>query len=220
MRRSIAGGVAAGIVALLVVGTVGARLGAWTLMLPRPEGTWAWTLSRASAVSAYLALWLDVLFGLFLSTAAADRWIARARSVEIHRFLSLATLGLTGTHAIAMLGDRSVPFDVLDVAVPFLTGYRTVAVGLGIVAMWLAVLVHASFALRPLLGPRVWRAVHYLAFVVFVLATLHGVTAGTDTAATWMRLMYGAAGASVAGLTLVRVARAALSSTRARSCAA
>ena len=77
--------------------------------------------------------------------------------------------------------------------VPFLAGYRRVGVGMGIVAMWLAVLVHASFALRARIGPRVWRAVHYLAFVVFALATLHGVTAGTDTRATWMQLLYGAA---------------------------
>nr|MBK7066138.1 ferric reductase-like transmembrane domain-containing protein [Deltaproteobacteria bacterium] len=208
MRRSIARGVAAGVVVLLLVGALGARLDLWTLEVPRPEGTWAWTLSRAASVSAYLALTLDVLFGLFLSTAAADRWIARARSVEIHRFLSLAAIGLTAAHAIAMLGDRYVPFDLLDVTVPFLAGYRRVGVGMGIVAMWLAVLVHASFALRARIGPRVWRAVHYLAFVVFALATLHGVTAGTDTRATWMQLLYGAAGASVAGLTLVRVALA------------
>jgi sulfoxide reductase heme-binding subunit YedZ len=208
MRRSIGLGVAAGVVVLLVVGALGARLGAWDLVLPRPEGTWAWTLSRAASVSAYLALTLDVLFGLFLSTGAADRWIARARSVEVHRFLSLSAIGLTATHAAAMLFDRHVRFDVLDVTVPFLVGYRTLGVGLGIVAMWLAVLVHASFALRSRIGPRAWRAVHYLAFVVFALATLHGLSAGTDARATWMRLLYSLAGASVAGLTLVRVALA------------
>lgn len=208
MRRSIGLGVVAGIVVLLVAGTLGARLGVWDLALPRPEGTWAWTFSRAASVSAYLALTLDVLFGLFLSTGAADRWVARARSVEVHRFLSLSAIGLTVAHAAAMLGDRYMRFDLLDVTVPFLVGYRTIGVGLGIVAMWLAVMVHASFALRSRIGPRAWRALHYLAFVVFALATLHGMTAGTDARATWMRLLYGAAGASVAGLTLVRVALA------------
>jgi len=208
MRRSIGLGVVVGVVVLLVAGTVGARLGVWDLVLPRPEGPWAWTLSRAASVSAYLALTLDVLFGLFLSTGAADRWVARARSVEVHRFLSLSAIGLTVAHAAAMLFDRYAGFDLLDVTVPFLVGYRTLGVGLGIVAMWLAVIVHASFALRSRIGPRAWRSLHYLAFVVFALATLHGMAAGTDSKATWMRLLYGAAGASVAGLTLVRGALA------------
>ncbi len=214
MGRSIVRGVAAGVALLMIVGAVGARMGAWTLDLPRPGGTWAWTLSRAAAVSAYLALTLDVLFGLFLSTAAADRWIARARSLEVHRFLSTAALGFTAAHALAMLGDGYIRFDVLDVTVPFLASYRAVAVGLGIVAMWLAVIIHASFAARSRIGPRVWRVVHYLAFVVFALATIHGLSAGTDAHAPWMRLLYIAASVSVAGLTIVRVVRAVLPRAR------
>ena len=54
MRRFIVAGVAAGVVALLFVGALGARLDLWTIELPRPEGTWAWTLSRADRKSTRL----------------------------------------------------------------------------------------------------------------------------------------------------------------------
>src|SRR2546426_478840 len=66
--------------------------------------------------------------------------------------------------------------------------------------------VYFSFYLRPLIGYKTWRAFHYAAFGVFVLATLHGLLARTDTGAVWALALYGAGTASVVTLLLYRIA--------------
>ena len=49
------------------------------------------------------------------------------------------------------------------------------------VAAYLALAVHASFALRKRLGAAMWRRLHYLSFVALVGAGVHAVVAGTDS---------------------------------------
>ncbi len=167
-----------------------------------------WHLSRAAGITAYLALTLAVAFGLFLSTGLADRWISRARSVEVHRWLSSVMLGLVGAHAAALLGDRFLRFDVVDVLLPFASRYRPFAVGLGVLAGYTALAVHASFALRARLGTRAWRALHYASFGLYVLATAHGILAGSDAGLPWMGGVYLGSLGVVTVLTGCRVAAA------------
>ena len=205
MNRPILGGFVGGALALALLATVGARAGVVAFPLDRPEGPALWLASRAAGITAYLALTLDVVFGLFLSSSMADGWIARARSVEVHRWLSSVVLTLTAAHAIALLGDRVVRFDLLDVLVPFLAPYRPFAVGLGVVAAYAAVVLHGSFALRSRLGPRVWRALHHLSFALYALATAHGLTAGSDAHLPWLRALHLASVGIVLPLTAHRV---------------
>jgi predicted ferric reductase len=195
-----------GVALLLVLGAVASRLGLLSLPLPRPDGTAPWLAARASGLVAFLALTLDTVLGLMLSTALADRVIARGHAVEIHRWLTTVTLVLVGVHALSLCADAFVRFDALDVIVPFLAPYRRIAVGLGVLAAELALLVWASFLLRKRLGARTWRRLHYLTFALFALAALHGVFAGSDAEKPWARaLMLGSTGL-VGLLVVVRVA--------------
>ncbi len=197
--------------ALLVVAALGAAVRAGivpaALPDPRPTGPFVWTLSRALGVTAYVAISLEVVLGLALSTGAGDRLIARARSVELHEGLSATAIAITAAHAIALVGDRFVRFDVIDLIVPFASRVRPLGVGLGVLAAWAAVLVHASFAARKRLGPRGWRAMHYLAFALYAAATAHGLLAGTDARATWLRAVYATSVVAVLSLTGLRIAR-------------
>lgn len=172
-------------------------------MIELLEGPGAWLASRAGGITAYVAMTLEIVLGLFLSTGIADAWIARARSIELHRWLSRGVLALVIGHAGALLLDRVQPFGLVDVLVPFVAPYRTFAVGLGVIALWTLWIVHVSFGLRARLGQRLWRALHFASFGVFVLATAHGALAGTDG----LRALYLAAGGVVSALTLVRIAR-------------
>jgi sulfoxide reductase heme-binding subunit YedZ len=64
-------------------------------------------------------------------------------------------------------------------------------------------LVYVSFSLRKRIGMKAWRRLHWTSYAIFAGATVHGLAAGTDTAA--MRaLAIGAVGA-VAGATVWRV---------------
>ncbi len=210
MLKKVSQGVLAGLAVLALAGTAGARLGWVALPIERPAGHAFWQVSRAAGFAAYAALTLEMLLGLFLSTDLADRWIARARTIELHRWLSATALALTFTHAAALLGDRYIRFDALDVLVPFLAPYRSIAVGLGVLAAWAAVIVHVSFELRTRIGQRAWRALHGVSFFLYLGATAHGLLAGTDSGLPWIRGVYAASAALVLWLTLYR-AGAALS---------
>lgn len=204
MARRILIGAGLGLALLIVLDAVATRLGLAPGAIPKLAGTAAWTTARAAGVIAFVALTLDVVFGLLVSTGAADRLVPRGRSVEIHRWLSSVALALTAGHAVVLLGDRFVRFDVLDLLVPFLSPYRAVAVGLGILAGYGALVVHLSFGVRRRLGVKTWRRLHFLSFAVFGAALTHGVLAGSDSGRVGMQLLYLGSAALVAGLTLHR----------------
>ncbi len=204
MRRQLVLGVVLGAFVLLVLDAVVTRLGLGASAVPKLTGSSLWITSRAAGVTAFLALSLDVAFGLFISTRAADRAIPRARIVEAHRWLSAVTLTITAVHAGALLGDRFVRFDVLDLLVPFLSTYRPLSVGLGLLAAYVTIVVHHSFSWRKWLGAKVWRSLHYASFAAYAAALLHGVFAGTDTRA--LSGIYLSSAAVIGSLVLYRVA--------------
>jgi DMSO/TMAO reductase YedYZ heme-binding membrane subunit len=68
-----------------------------------------------------------------------------------------------------------------------------------VVGGWLFVLITSSFWLRKRIGTRNWRRLHWFTYALFGLATIHGITAGTDTTQPWVRDLYlGAVGSVVA----------------------
>ena len=170
MRDGVARGVALGALALVVLDALAVRAGVGAGALPTLASAAAWVTSRAAGVTAFLALSLSVAAGLLLSTGVADRWLPRARSLELHRWLSAIALGTTALHAVALLVDRHVRFDALDVLVPLLAPYRPIAVALGVAAAYLALVVHLSFGWRKRLGARRWRSLHYASFAAYAAA--------------------------------------------------
>lgn len=202
--RSVLRGVAGGLALLVIGDAIASRFGWAPGLVPRADGPWIWVASRSAGLVAYLALTLDVVFGLFLSTGAADRFIARARSLELHRWLSGVAIALAAAHGVALAFDATVHFDALDVLVPFISSYRPFAVGLGIAALYALYVVRESFKWRARLGARVWRKLHMLAFAAFVMVTAHGIFAGSDTHRPWMLALYIVAVAVVAGLSAYR----------------
>lgn len=206
MRRQIALGLVLGLLVLLVLDALVARMGLGASVLPQLAGSALWISSRAAGVTAFVALTLDVAFGLLVSTGAADRVLPRARIVDAHRWLSAATLSLTALHAGALLGDRFIRFDLLDVLIPFVSRYRPFAVGLGLLAAYAALLLHQSFTWRKRLGAKLWRSLHAISFVAYAAALLHGLYAGTDARA--LAGVYLASGALVGALLLHRVSLA------------
>ncbi|MGE5182975.1 MAG: hypothetical protein ACM31C_12970, partial [Acidobacteriota bacterium] len=165
--RDAVRGIATGLAILAVLGALAGRAGWAAIDVPRPAGHGAWLVARASGFAAFGALALDVIAGLLVSTRAGDRWLARGQLVDVHGWLSPLALALVLGHAAALIADGYVRFDALDVAVPFLARYRPIAVGAGTIAAYLAVVVHASFALRKRIGTGWWRRLHYLSFAGF-----------------------------------------------------
>jgi DMSO/TMAO reductase YedYZ heme-binding membrane subunit len=146
-----------------------------------------WYTSRGTALSALVALSLALGLGQLLASGLrSTRW-PRVASNEAHRLLSLAATGLIALHVATVLADGYLPFRPLDAVVPFQAPYRSLTVGLGTLAFDTVVVVLVLVAFRRRLGYARWRRTHHLAYVVWVLAVVHGLGSGTDTAAWWMR---------------------------------
>ena len=160
-----------------------------------------WEGIRAAGLLAYALLSLGVLLGLATRTRAFDALLRRGWVNELHQSLSVAALAAVAGHVAFILLNREEPFSPAAVFVPFAASWQPLAVTLGVVAMYLAALLVASSWLRPHIGWKVWRAIHYGGFGAWVLALAHGLTAGTDTQATWVVWLY-AISAVLVGLLL------------------
>ena len=154
-----------------------------------------WLLARASGLAAYTLLTTSVLAGLVLK-ARPVQTLRPAAVMDVHRFLALLGLGMLALHAGALVLDHTVQISPAALLVPGLSPYRPAAVAAGVVAAELMILVYVSFALRRRIGVRTWRRLHWATYLVFLLATLHGLAAGTDSAQPWTHGLYlGAVGA-------------------------
>jgi len=213
MRSAIVG-ILVGLGVLLVVDAVFVRLGLAPGVLP-DLGAPAWITSRAAGVAALVALTTDVLFGLFVSTGALNRWCARGRSVELHRWLSAVTLGLVGLHALVLGADRFVRLDALDATIPFFSAYERLAVGLGVLTAYGALFVHASFGWIGRISGYAWRKLHYVSFVVLAGAVVHALLLSKGDGVT--RTVAGVALATVPPLGLLRAIQSARTRTSSAS---
>jgi sulfoxide reductase heme-binding subunit YedZ len=168
-----------------------------------------WYAARAAGVVAYALLTSSVLLGVLVAgRARLPRWPAFAVT-DVHRFLSILTGVFIAIHVYTLLLDRYAHVSVTTLVVPGATSYRPFWIALGTIALELLLAVALSNALRKRLGHVRWRRVHYLAFGVWIAATAHGIGAGTDAGAGWLRGLYVVSIGSVGLATVWRVARPA-----------
>lgn len=149
-----------------------------------------WLLARTSGLTAYALLTASVLAGLVLKSRPFGRAIRAASVTEIHRFLALVGLVSLGLHGAALALDQTVKMPWTGLFLPGASPYRPVAVGLGVVGAELMAAVVASFSVRRLIGGRAWRRLHWATYAIFVLATVHGLLAGSDSAQPWAHDVY------------------------------
>lgn len=179
---------------LLLLGAVmaGALAAVWVLphwapgmsaSLVSAEPKAFWYLSRASALVAYALLWLSMALGTLITNRLARLWPGGPVAFDVHQHASLLGLGTALFHALILLGDRFINYTLGQILLPFASGsYRPLEVGLGQVAFYGLAVVALSFYVRSRIGPKTWRALHYLSFVVFGLSLWHAVGSGSDTA--------------------------------------
>jgi predicted ferric reductase len=165
-----------------------------------------WYLSRASAMVAYGLLWLSMATGLIITNKLARLWPGGPIAFDLHQFTSLMGLAFALFHALILMGDKYINYDLAQVLVPFnSTGYKPVWVGWGQIGFYLLAIVGLSFYVRKRLGNRSWRLIHYFSFFMFALALLHGIFAGTDSTAVAIQIFYWITGASLLFLLVYRI---------------
>lgn len=142
-----------------------------------------WLLDRATGLLAYPALWLAVASGIWYDASELGplRDAAHAAHIPIAAFASFLVVahGALGTVDLVLVTTGRSP--VPDYGLPYLAA--GVAVGAGALLV-LAVAVLAF--LDPVRAARPWSptVVHWLSYVGFGFATVHGAAIGTDV--TWV----------------------------------
>ncbi|SUD90558.1 ferric reductase-like protein [Psychrobacter phenylpyruvicus] len=185
----------------LLVVIIGIGLGAFFLLSLGPQVTDllaqtdknAWYLSRASGFIAYTLFWFTMVFGLLLGTRLSSqlgRYFTASRLFELHQFTSLVAIGFAGFHALILLADGYLNLSIGQVLTPFGFETDTVGVGLGQLGFWLLFICAMSFYVKSYLGQSVWRLLHFLTFMAYMLISIHLFVVGSDNQALPLLVFY------------------------------
>lgn len=177
------------------------------------DHTW-WLASRATGIVALLAISGAVGIGLLLASREHRRPGMAAAGVALHEHLAVAGLLAAAVHAVLLLGDPFLRPSVTGILVPGAIDHRPAWVAAGIVSLLLGCLLGLTFYVRRRIGAKRWRSAHRAVVLVYVLAVVHALGAGTDRGTVWLRIVVLAAGAPVLYTALLRVARAVAAPAR------
>ena len=167
-----------------------------------------WFTARAGGLVAWALAALSILWGLALSTRALGRKPRAPWLLDLHRFLGGLTVVFVFVHMTGLWADQYVHFSVTQLLVPFAATWKPLAVAWGVVAFYLLLAVELTSLLRSRVPARVWRVVHLSSFVLFALATIHLLGAGTDRRTGLLRLVVMAVTIGIVAVTMLRLVMA------------
>jgi hypothetical protein len=145
-----------------------------------------WYLARGTGAVALVLLTASVVLGIVGSLRfAAPRW-PRFAIDAVHRDVSLLVVVVLVIHIVTSVLDGFAPIHLLDGVIPFATPYRPLWMGLGTLSFDLLLAIAITSMVRRGLGYRAWRAIHWLAYVSWPVAVLHGLGTGSDVKQWWM----------------------------------
>jgi predicted ferric reductase len=159
-------------------------------VFPDAGGHGPWYASRAAGFAAYLALWASLVVGILMSSTWLDGIVNRGQLLAAHQTLAVIGVAFALAHAAVLIPDQWTAFSPVDLFVPFASQFERVQTGVGTIALWLFAIVTFSFWVRTLLGPAMWRMIHYASVVAYLAALWHGARLGTDTAQWWAAALY------------------------------
>jgi methionine sulfoxide reductase heme-binding subunit len=146
-----------------------------------------WITSRAAGTAALVLSSAGAAIGLLMGGR-----LTRGRTPDlrvVHEALSLATIVAVVVHAASLLGDGFLKPTVLDVSIPFVSGYKTTWTTVGIVGAWGMIILGLSYYIRSWIGPQRWRYLHRFSAIAWILGVVHSITEGTDAGTTWFLIM-------------------------------
>ncbi len=145
-----------------------------------------WYLTRGSGVVALVLLTGSVVLGIVGSIGWSSDRMPRFVTSALHRNVSLLAFLFLVIHIVTAELDTFAPVGWLATAIPFASEYRPLWLGFGTLAFDLFVAVLLTSLVRVRLGQRTWRIVHWLVYLSWPLALVHGLGTGTDARLDWV----------------------------------
>ena len=138
-----------------------------------------WYVSRATGVASIALLTAVVVLGALVSGRRRPHGEQATVVMAVHRWLSLGMVAFLLVHIATAIVETYVSIDLVSALVPFTSGYETLWVGLGTLAVDVLVAILATSWWRHRLPERAWRVVHYSAYLLWPMALVHGLVLGT-----------------------------------------
>lgn len=179
----------------------------WSALTGASLSPLSWYIARGSGFALYLLSWFLVISGLGASTKTLATTGTRSVVMSVHSYAFHLWYGLLAMHMLSIAVDPTTNFGVVQLLVPFTSGWREPWTGLGVLAAQLGIITGASVTLRRVIGYRAWKTLHWLSLPVFVLGLLHGLLAGTDGSSLPAFVLYIVTGGWVAFLAMYRLLR-------------
>ena len=145
-----------------------------------------WYATRATGLVALVLLSLTMVLGIMTANRVGARWWPGFAQQELHRRVSLVSMVFLGGHVLTSVLDTYVHIGWAAVVVPFASSYKTTWVALGTIGVDLMLAIAVTSLLRPRLPARLWRAVHWLAYLSWPVALAHAFGMGTDMRLRWV----------------------------------
>ncbi len=161
-----------------------------------------WITSRAAGIVSLVLASLAVSMGLLMSLKFMRR--RNPDLLVLHEVLSLGTLVALVVHGLALLGDSFLHPSLADIAIPFVSGYRTVWTSLGIIGGWGLALLGLSYYARRRIGVGRWRKLHRFTALAWIAGMVHTLGEGTDAGQIWFLALLAIVAAPALALLLVR----------------
>ncbi len=146
-----------------------------------------WYTARGTGVITLVMLTIVVALGIGSRSGRELFGLPRFAVAAVHRNAALLSVVLLAIHLTTLLLDGEAGVSVVDLVVPFVGSYRPFWQGLGTVALELIVALVVTSLLRGRMPEKVWRALHWAAYVCWPVAFAHGLGTGTDTGTLWLR---------------------------------
>jgi sulfoxide reductase heme-binding subunit YedZ len=166
-----------------------------------------WYATRGAGVVSLLLLTGVVVLGIVSTMRWQTASWPRFLTTGLHRNLALATLIFLAIHIVTAVVDPFTALGWQAAIIPFSSPYRRLWLGLGVVAIYLLIAIVVTSVLRPLFGHRTWRLVHWLAYLMWPVAVIHGIGTGTDPRFAWMLAIEAVCIGSVVAAVAWRVSR-------------
>jgi len=148
-----------------------------------------WYLTRASGTVSLILLTASVVIGIAAVARLRGPGVPRFVVDGVHRTASLLAVAFLAVHIITSVLDSFASISLVDAVIPFVGSYRPLWLGLGTVAFDLLLAVAITSLVRDRMGHATWRGVHWLAYLAWPVAVVHGLGTGSDVHQSWLQLI-------------------------------
>ena len=179
-----------------------------------PTSKYFWLIARATGIAAFIFLSLGVLYGMGMSTRSAYKIMRPPLAMEIHQTINVISIIAVVLHFTSLFFDNYFHLQINEAFIPFIIkrpfvselGFDfTYAIGLGIIAFYLILLLVVTSLIRKKISIKLWRKIHYTSLLTYWIFVLHGITSGSDSKELWMQLIYGVSVTLVTVMFLYRI---------------